>query len=121
MLFFLLSYLTGMAYNFNKHSTGRIDSLGTPYDYLSMMHYGKTAFGGGRMTIRTKVPAFQDKIGNRAGFSEIDKVQINKMYCSKLKINEGANKVAFEENSEKHRMKYNTFSEYITANVLNTS
>lgn len=84
-----------MAYNFNKQSTGRIDSLGSPYDYLSMMHYGKTAFGGGRMTIRTKDPTFQDKIGNRVGFSKIDIVQINRMYCSKLKINVGAKKSGF--------------------------
>ena len=45
------------------------------------MHYGKTAFGGGRLTIRTKDPSMQNVIGNRQGFSEIDKKQINLMYC----------------------------------------
>ena len=45
------------------------------------MHYGRTAFGSGRLTIRTKDPKFQNVIGNRGGFSEIDKKQINLMYC----------------------------------------
>jgi len=67
--------------NFNIASN--IDSLGTKYDYLSMMHYGRNAFGGGRMTIKTKNSKYQMKIGERrAGFSEIDKKQINLMYCS---------------------------------------
>lgn len=45
------------------------------------MHYGKTAFGSGRLTIKTKDPSMQNVIGNRRGFSEIDIKQINLMYC----------------------------------------
>lgn len=71
---------SGMAYNFNKFSTSTINSLGTPYDYKSMMHYGAYAFGGRRMTIQTKDPAMQRVIGQRGGFSEIDKKQIALMY-----------------------------------------
>jgi len=70
-----------MSFNFNKQPADKINSMGTPYDYRSMMHYGKTAFGRGRTTIRTKQSYYQDKIGQRSGFSEIDKKQINLMYC----------------------------------------
>lgn len=72
---------SGMAYNFNKFSTSRIDSLGTPYDFRSMMHYGSTAFGRGRRTIEARNPANQRLMGQRGGFSEIDKKQIGLMYC----------------------------------------
>lgn len=70
-----------MQYNFNKQRASNIDSKGTGYDYKSIMHYGKTAFGGGRLTIRTKDPNMQNVIGNRRGFSETDIKQINLMYC----------------------------------------
>ena len=45
---------TGVRFNFNKYSASQIDSLGTPYDYNSVMHYERTAFGYGRETIRPK-------------------------------------------------------------------
>jgi len=72
---------SGMAYNFNKLKNSEIDSLGTPYDFRSMMHYGSTAFGSRRRTIETINPNNQGLIGNRAGFSDIDIKQINLMYC----------------------------------------
>lgn len=68
---------SNMQFNFKK--TGGVNH-GTAYDYRSMMHYGRTAFGSGRITIRTKDPAMQNVIGQRGGMSEIDKVQINRMY-----------------------------------------
>ena len=46
------------------------------------MHYGKTAFGSGRLTIKTKNPSMQNVIGNRSGFSQTDIRQINLMYCN---------------------------------------
>lgn len=69
-----------MRYNFNKFGTDVIDSLGTPYDFSSMMHYGATAFGNGRKTIQTIDPNNQRLIGQRHGFSEIDKRQLGLMY-----------------------------------------
>ena len=75
-----------MQFNFNKHSTRTIDSVGTPYDLRSMMHYGSTAFGGGRRTIETIDPKNQGLIGNRRGFSDIDIKQINLMYCSEFVV-----------------------------------
>nr|CAA06314.1 PMP1 protein [Podocoryna carnea] len=69
-------------FNFNKKSSSSINSLGTPYDFRSMMHYSTTAIGGGRTTIRTKNPSNQRLLGQRSGFSEIDIKQINLMYCN---------------------------------------
>ena len=70
-----------MSFNFNKQQTSNVNSLGTPYDFYSMMHYGSTAFGGGKTTIETKDPTKQWLIGQRIGFSHIDIKQINLMYC----------------------------------------
>ncbi|XP_066932871.1 hatching enzyme 1.2-like [Clytia hemisphaerica] len=75
--------ISGMAYNFNKQRSSNIDSKGTPYDFDSIMHYGPYAFARSRglITIKTLDPQYQNRIGNRGGFSTIDKRQINLMYC----------------------------------------
>lgn len=78
---------SGNQFNFQKYTTRTIDSLRTPYDFRSMMHYGSTAFGGGRMTIQTIDSRNQKFLGQRGGFSSIDIQQINKMYCCKLIVN----------------------------------
>jgi len=70
-------------FNFNKMRSDQWDSKGTAYDYDSVMHYGTYFFSKNRqMTIVTKNSRDQKRIGNRSGFSDTDKVQINKMYCS---------------------------------------
>merc|ERR1712137_936339 len=69
-------------FNFNKLSTSRIDSRGSPYDYDSMMHYGGTFFSKDRRrlyTIRAKNSRDQQRIGQRNGFSREDINQIKKM------------------------------------------
>lgn len=68
---------------FTKETKETVDSLDTPYDYLSIMHYGWSAFGNGAMTIKTKDPKYQYAIGQDENFSKIDVIQINKMYQCK--------------------------------------
>jgi len=73
-------------YNFQKHTTSTINSLGSPYDYDSIMHYEWNAFSkfpGLRTTIRSKTGA---KFGQRSHISVQDAFQINKYYkyeCAK--------------------------------------
>ena len=68
-----------MVFNFDKQYS--INSRGYAYDYRSMMHYGRTAFGGGDTTILTTDPNFQYIIGTGTGFSNGDIQQINNLYC----------------------------------------
>ncbi|XP_063745671.1 hatching enzyme 1.2-like isoform X2 [Eleginops maclovinus] len=64
--------------NFNKMNT---NNLNTPYDYSSVMHYGRTFFASafGADTI-TPIPDSSVPIGQRNGMSYIDIVRINKLY-----------------------------------------
>ena len=73
------SHLRG---NFQKAS--EINSLGNPYDYHSVMHYDKTAFGSGRITMMPKNRYYENLIGTGAGFSKQDIIQVNQLYsCPK--------------------------------------
>uniref|UniRef100_A0A8C1UXN9 Metalloendopeptidase n=1 Tax=Cyprinus carpio TaxID=7962 RepID=A0A8C1UXN9_CYPCA len=67
-----------MAYNFQNQKT---NNQNTPYDYGSVMHYGKTAFSiqPGLETI-TPIPDETVEIGQRQGMSNIDILRINKLY-----------------------------------------
>jgi len=68
-------------YNFDKYDRSYIDSLGTPYDYRSLMHYGAYAFTrNGLPTILTKQPEFQSVIGRVIYLSAIDAQQANLLY-----------------------------------------
>jgi len=71
----------GMAYNFRKAGPGAIDSLGTPYDLESMMHYGQTAFTKNKKrTIEVLDWRKRLLVGQRDSFSNIDILQLNLMY-----------------------------------------
>ncbi|XP_018551653.1 LOW QUALITY PROTEIN: low choriolytic enzyme-like [Lates calcarifer] len=65
------------AYNFDKKDT---DNLNTPYDYSSVMHYGKTAFGINGLETITPIPDPSAPIGQRNGLSDIDILRINRLY-----------------------------------------
>ena len=67
--------------NFQRKNTNNLD---TPYDYSSIMHYGKTAFSApaGAETI-TPIPDSSVQIGQRVDMSDIDILRINRLYrCS---------------------------------------
>ena len=73
--------LTGMAYNFHKYDTNRIDSRGVSYDYDSIMHYSSTAFAN-RQGVRTIVGKNgRTNLGQRYGLSKKDIQQANLLYC----------------------------------------
>lgn len=76
--------ISGKERNFDFYDDQVIDSMNVPYDYSSVMHYGKTAFGNGsEPTIVTRVPDFMDVIGQRMDFSDSDVLKLNQLYnCS---------------------------------------
>lgn len=65
------------------------DTLGTPYDYLSIMHYGACSFSecsscsssnASCRTITTLNPAYQSAIGNRDAWGPFDRVDLRLVY-----------------------------------------
>ena len=75
------STLSGMAYNFHKYGSDRINSRGVSYDYDSIMHYSSTAFANraGAKTIVGKNG--RTNLGQRYGLSKKDIQQANLLYC----------------------------------------
>lgn len=58
----------------------QVDSLGIPYDYISVMHYSPTAFGiNGSTTIIAKDPSVT-QLGQRIGLSPKDITQADLLY-----------------------------------------
>ena len=75
----------GQAHNFVKHGSYAIDSLGVPYDYGSIIHYGKHEFAKlpWLAAVRPKKPGV--KIGQLKGLSPLDVKQVNLLYnCNKI-------------------------------------
>ncbi|CAL8391368.1 unnamed protein product [Arctogadus glacialis] len=65
------------AYNFKKQDT---NNLNTPYDYTSIMHYGRKAFSiNGRDSI-TPIPNSSVRLGQRKGMTKNDILRINRLY-----------------------------------------
>ncbi|XP_042246180.1 low choriolytic enzyme-like [Thunnus maccoyii] len=63
--------------NFKKKDS---DHLNTPYDYSSVMHYGRTAFGKFGSETIIPIPDSSVPIGQREGLSDIDILRINRLY-----------------------------------------
>ena len=58
----------------------QVDSLGIPYDYISVMHYSSTAFGiNGSTTIIAKDTSVI-QLGQRIGLSPKDVTQADLLY-----------------------------------------
>ncbi|XP_057555844.1 meprin A subunit beta [Hippopotamus amphibius kiboko] len=76
--------ISGKEKNFQSYDDQKTDSLNVPYDYISVMHYSKTAFQNGpEPTIVTKIPDYMDMIGQRMDFSDSDLLKLNRLYnCS---------------------------------------
>ena len=58
--------------NFHKFEDWQVSHYNLPYDYLSLMHYGKNDFSKDKArlnTIEAKNPFWTDKIGQRDGVS----------------------------------------------------
>lgn len=81
---FVMCHL-GRENNFRKVDAEDTTTNGVPYDYWSVMHYGKNAFSNGNgSTIITKDPRFQDIIGQRLEMSPSDVEELNRLYkCGK--------------------------------------
>ncbi|KAM4568082.1 meprin A subunit beta-like [Fundulus diaphanus] len=73
--------MTGREHNFRKVASNESTVHGTPYDYMSVMHYGKDAFTNSNgSTIITIDPKFQDVIGQRLEMSLTDAKELNLLY-----------------------------------------
>ncbi|XP_028253705.1 low choriolytic enzyme-like [Parambassis ranga] len=80
----LENIVDGMQYNFDKKDT---NNLNTPYDYSSIMHYGRTAFAKSGSETIIPIPNPSVPIGQRQGLSDIDILRINRLYnCSRYRL-----------------------------------
>lgn len=66
-----------MQSNFQLMNT---NNLNTPYDYSSVMHYGRTAFSINGLDTITPIPDPSVKIGQRQELSAVDILRINTLY-----------------------------------------
>uniref|UniRef100_A0A3P9NA21 Metalloendopeptidase n=1 Tax=Poecilia reticulata TaxID=8081 RepID=A0A3P9NA21_POERE len=73
--------------NFIKAMNNESTTHGVPYDYMSVMHYGKDGFTNGKgSTIITIDPKFQDVIGQRLEMSPSDALELNLRYKCKSTV-----------------------------------
>uniref|UniRef100_A0A3B4AWY7 Metalloendopeptidase n=1 Tax=Periophthalmus magnuspinnatus TaxID=409849 RepID=A0A3B4AWY7_9GOBI len=76
----LENVIRGMEFNFRKIQTR---NLGTPYDYNSVMHYGRFAFSSNRQPTIVPIPDANVAIGRATQMSPNDILRINRLYnCS---------------------------------------
>ena len=74
-----------MVVNFQKKNESEINSLGEPYDFMSIMHYANNTFAKSDMfttllvTDKTKIE-FEKLMGQRNYLSNGDIIQTNKLY-----------------------------------------
>ncbi|XP_018527568.1 low choriolytic enzyme [Lates calcarifer] len=73
----LQNVIPGMEHNFRKIQTR---NLGTPYDYSSVMHYGRFAFSKNREPTILPIPDNDVVIGRATQMSPTDILRINRLY-----------------------------------------
>lgn len=72
----------GMASQFKKYTSSQAQTFGYPYDLKSVMQYGNTAFGAGRITMSSiKYPSMKLGQPTNGGLSDIDAKTLNALYC----------------------------------------
>ncbi|KAH0621796.1 hypothetical protein JD844_023430 [Phrynosoma platyrhinos] len=94
--------IKGQEHNFNKYDDSFISDLNTPYDYESVMHYGPYSFNinSSIPSITTKIPEFNDVIGQSQDLSRIDLQRLNRMYnCGESAILES--RILYPRRNEK--------------------
>jgi len=71
-----------MHHNFEKMTLNNSQTYGVPYNYLSVMHYDKSAFSKkmGLITMETKDKTMQDRIGQNSHAVETDYQKIRIIY-----------------------------------------
>ncbi len=70
---------SGEENNFQKYSSSFVNTLNTPYDFGSIMHYGTHYWSkNGRPTLVPKQSGVS--IGQSNGFSTLDLTRINRLY-----------------------------------------
>ncbi|KAG9260968.1 low choriolytic enzyme [Astyanax mexicanus] len=70
--------IRGQEHNFQKIRTLNLD---TPYDYNSIMHYGRFAFSRNREPTIIPIPNSNAVIGRATEMSRVDIQRINRLYC----------------------------------------
>ncbi|KAM6942540.1 high choriolytic enzyme 1-like [Xenentodon cancila] len=77
----LENVIPGTEYNFRKVDTR---NLNTPYDYNSVMHYGRFAFSRNRQPTIVPIPDPNVSIGRATEMSPVDILRVNRLYqCSR--------------------------------------
>ena len=71
--------------NFKKRTTYEVDHYGSTYDYVSIMHYRRRAFGNGKTTIAVAnnveyIRQGRPTLGQRSHLSRRDTKQVSRMY-----------------------------------------
>ncbi|XP_066509271.1 hatching enzyme 1.2-like isoform X1 [Hoplias malabaricus] len=74
----LQNVIPGLEYNFQKIATLNLD---TPYDYNSVMHYGRYAFSRNREPTIIPIPDSNVAIGRATQMNPTDILRINRLYC----------------------------------------
>jgi len=80
-LIFIAVYFTGKEYDFSIQGEQYLDTLGAPYDFGSIMHYGPHIFSK-NPDLPTITPKFDPHVdmGQRDSFSDIDLWKMNTLY-----------------------------------------